>query len=123
MTPMVFALVLASVSLNALAQVILRKAMVFMAPPPPLSEPVHLALALLSNPFLWAGMASYAVSIGLWLAVLSKLQVGVAYPLLSIGYILAAVMGVAFLGESISLGRAGGILLICAGVFVVSRTA
>jgi multidrug transporter EmrE-like cation transporter len=117
-----FGLIFVSVSLNAMAQVVLRKAML-AGPIPPVSEPVALVLALIGNLWLWAGMVCYALSIGLWLAVLSKAPVSVAYPMLSIGYVIAAVMGVFFLGEAVGAARALGIALICVGVVFVARTA
>jgi multidrug transporter EmrE-like cation transporter len=122
MTPATFAVVLASVSLNALAQVVLRKAMT--GPPlPPASETIALGMALVGNLWLWAGMACYAISIGLWLMVLSRVEVSAAYPMLSIGYVIAAVLGFVFLGENVSLARMAGIALICGGVVLVARTA
>lgn len=123
MTPLVFALVLVSVSLNALAQVVLRKAMLAAGSLPPFSEPVQLGLALIGNVWLWAGMACYALSIGLWLVVLARVQVSAAYPMLSIGYVIAAVLGVAFLGETVGIARMAGIALICLGVVLVARSA
>lgn len=123
MSPALFGLIVASVTLNALAQVTLRKAMLVGGSLPPLSEPARLAFALLGNPWLWGGMACYAVSILLWLVVLGRAEVSVAYPMLSIGYVIAAVLGVVYLGEVVTLARGGGIALICLGVLVLSRTA
>jgi drug/metabolite transporter (DMT)-like permease len=114
-------LILTSVSLNAVAQVVLRKAML-LAPPLTPAEPLKLALQFLINPYLWAGLCCYALSIGLWLAVLAKVQVSLAYPMLSVGYIVAAVLGAVFLHESLSSHRVLGIGVICIGVFLISRT-
>nr|WP_310524344.1 EamA family transporter [Polymorphobacter sp.] len=117
-----FAIVLFSVSLNAMAQVVLRKAMT--GPPlPPASDVMALSFALVGNAWLWAGMLCYAASIGLWLVVLSRVEVSAAYPMLSIGYVLAAVMGYFFLGENVGIERIAGIALICCGVLLVARTA
>jgi len=118
-----FFLVLVSVSLNATAQVVLRQAMLIAGILPPISQPLKLGFALMGNFWLWAGMCCYAASIGLWLAVLGRVQVTLAYPMLSIGYVIAAVMGVSFLGETLGPARIVGILLICGGVFMISRTA
>ena len=57
------------------------------------------------------------------LVVLSRVEVSAAYPMLSIGYVLAAVMGYFFLGESVGVERMAGIALICGGVLLVARTA
>jgi multidrug transporter EmrE-like cation transporter len=120
--PATFGLVLFSVSLNALAQVVLRKAMT--GPPlPPASDVVALGFALAGNIWLWAGMLCYAASIGLWLVVLSRVEVSAAYPMLSIGYVIAAVLGFFFLGETVGIERIAGIAMIGAGVMLVARTA
>jgi drug/metabolite transporter (DMT)-like permease len=123
MSIMTFALIVVSVSFNSLAQVVLRKAMVSLGPIPPWYEPIALTLIFIGNIYLWCGVACYVISLGLWLVVLSNTQVSVAYPMLSIGYFIAAALSFFFLGETIGLARIGGIALICAGVFVVARTA
>ena len=88
------------------------------------SESLSHALAVVLNPWFIAGMACYVVSIGVWLIVLSsKLEVSVAYPLLSIGYIITAVVGFFFLGENVTLLRVFGIALICSGLLFITRTA
>lgn len=117
-----FLLILASVSLNAMAQVALRKAMTIGALPP-VSQVVAMGVALVTNHWLWLGMFLYAASIGLWLSVLRRVEVGAAYPMQSIGFVIAALFGAMFLHESLTPGRMLGIALIGVGVFVVSRTA
>lgn len=117
-----FVLAVASVSLNALAQIALRKAMLTIGAIPSLGEPMAFILTFLRNVYLWGGMACYALSIALWLAVLSTTQVTVAYPMLSIGYVIAAVLSFFILGEMIPPFRLAGIALICVGVILISRT-
>jgi len=118
-----FVLAVASVSLNALAQIALRKAMLTIGTIPSPTDPIAFILTFLRNVYLWGGVACYAFSIALWLAVLSTTQVTVAYPLLSIGYVIAAVLSFFILGEMIPPVRLAGIGLICIGVILISRTA
>ena len=121
---MTFILAVFSVSLNAAAQIFLRKTMVEVGPVPgDRSDLFAYALAVVFNPWFIGGMTCYAVSIGVWLIVLSKLEVSVAYPLLSIGYIITAFVGFFFLGENVTLLRVFGIALICGGLFFITRTA
>lgn len=123
MTLLLFLVVLASVSLNAAAQVLLRKAMLAAMPLPPLNAPVALAAHMAGNFYLWLGLTCFAGSILLWMGVLSRIPVSAAYPLASLGYIIAAASGVVFLGETVTLMRALGLVLICIGVFVVAQSA
>ncbi len=119
-----FIIALASVSLNALAQIALRKTMLTLGQmPSELSGYFNLALNLLSNIWFMLGMGCYVISIGLWMVVLGKVEVSLAYPLLSVGYILTAVIGYFFMGENVNLIRIIGLTFICVGIIIISRSA
>jgi multidrug transporter EmrE-like cation transporter len=75
-----------------------------------------------TSPLVVLGLAVYGVSTILWLMVLARTPISYAYPFISIGFIVTALYGWQFLGENLSLARAGGIGLIILGVFLVSRT-
>ncbi|KJS35139.1 MAG: hypothetical protein VR74_17370 [Hyphomonas sp. BRH_c22] len=124
MNPIILATAVASVSLNAMAQIALRKTMLSVGPlPSGMSGLPAFGFSLAFNPWFLAGMACYVVSIGVWMIVLGKVEVSLAYPLLSIGYIITAVIGYFFLGENVNLLRVGGIALICCGIILISRSA
>ena len=74
---------------------------------------------LTSLPF-WAGMACYAVSIVVWLFVLSRLQVSLAYPFQAAGYILGSVIAWVFLGEVVKPINMLGLVLIFFGLVCLS---
>ncbi len=114
--------ILASLMLGASAQLLLRKGMLMMSAQSPATNVVALVLSMLTNSWLWMGLICYVVSMGPWLFVLSRLPVSVAYPMVSMGYILAALMGWLFLNEAVTPFRIAGILLICAGVAVIARS-
>ena len=122
MSPFTFLLVFVSVCMNAAAQLTLRKGMLLVGTLS-FGHSLELAVRAVGNPWLWLGFTCFAASISTWLVVLSRVSVGVAYPMASLGYIIATVAGVVFLGESVSLVRSAGLLLICTGVFLISRTA
>ena len=124
MHPIILALAVGSVSLNAMAQIALRKTMLTAGPlPSGVANALGFAFSLLLNPWFLAGMTCYALSIGIWLIVLGKTEVSLAYPLLSIGYIITAIIGYYFLGENVNLTRIAGVALICFGIVVISRSA
>ena len=119
-----FIIALASTSLNALAQIALRKTMLTLGQmPSELSGYFNLALNLISNIWFMLGMGCYVISIGLWMVVLGKVEVSLAYPLLSVGYILTAVIGYFFMGENVNLIRIIGLTFICVGIIIISRSA
>lgn len=124
MTFITFLITLTSVSLNALAQIALRKTMLALGSmPSDFSGYFQLGLNLLSNIWFILGMGCYVVSIALWMGVLSKVEVSLAYPFLSIGYILTAIIGYFFMQENVNMIRIIGLAFICIGIFIISRSA
>ena len=78
------------------------------------------AQQLSTSPAFWLALLAYGVSVGVWVVGLSRLPVSQAYPVLSVGYIIAALLAWMVLGETVSLERWAGIGLIVAGVLFVS---
>ncbi|MCE5175159.1 MAG: SMR family transporter [Bacteroidales bacterium] len=114
-------LIITSVLLNCAAQLCIKKGML-MVGEITMGSLTQSLLPMLTNLYLWLAMICYAVSIFLWIVVLSKVEVSFAYPFLSIGYVFAAIFGYYFFGESLNFTRITGILVICVGVYLISRS-
>lgn len=114
-------MILASVLLNCLAQLLMRKGMLVEGEIG-LNNFIHHIGSMVVNLWLWGAMFCYAISIILWMSVLSKVEVSYAYPFLSIGYVVASIAGYFFFAESLTPIRIVGILVICIGVFLISRS-
>ena len=69
-----------------------------------------------------AGVACYMVSLLVWILGLSRVPVSVAYPMLSLGYVINAVAAYYLFGEAVSATRFVGIGFIIVGVWLVART-
>lgn len=124
MNLLTFLLAIISVTLNALAQIALRKTMQTLGTfPQSIFDYLYFGYQLISNVWFLTGMCFYAISIGLWMAVLGKTEVSLAYPLLSIGYIITAFIGYFFLHENVNLVRVIGLVTICIGIIIISRSA
>ena len=116
-------LILLGVLLNAGAQLLLKQGMrriehfdfvwANLAP---------VGMQVAANPFVLAGLFSYVISVFVWLLVLSRVDVSFAYPMLSVGYIVNAIAAYYLFGEDLSLTRVSGILVITAGVYLISRS-
>ena len=116
-------LILVSVGLNAAAQLLLKqgtKALGLVATDASTGGTILLQAAF--NPWVWTGLATYVVSVALWILVLSRVEVSYAYPMVSLGYVMAAVAAKLLWNEELSLSRIIGIGVICLGVFLVSRS-
>lgn len=77
----------------------------------------------LTSPWVWGGMALYGLSAVAWLWVLSRLDVSLAYPLVSLGFVLTMGAGILWLGEPWSWQRLAGAALILAGVALLATDA
>jgi drug/metabolite transporter (DMT)-like permease len=74
------------------------------------------------SPFVFIGISVYFLGVFFWLYALSKVDLSFAYPFVSLSYILVVFSSWWLLGESISMVRWTGILAICLGVFLISRS-
>lgn len=123
MNAVAFALVIAGVLLNAAAQLLLKAGtnrigeFAFT-----LDNVVPVGLKVAASPFVLGGMACYAVSLVVWILALSRVPVSVAYPMLSIGYVINAVAAWMLFGESLAAQKLVGIGFIVVGVWLVARS-
>ena len=81
-----------------------------------------IGMQVAANPFVLAGLTAYVVSVVVWLLVLSRVDVSFAYPMLSVGYIVNAIAAYYLFAEDLSPVRITGIVVITAGVFLISRS-
>lgn len=114
-------LILLSVLLNCAAQLLIRKGMLIEGEVGMQNMLSHIG-SMITNVWLWSAMICYALSIFLWMSVLSKVEVSYAYPFLSVGYVVSAVAGYALFNENLSPIRIAGIIIICIGVILISRS-
>ena len=112
MTLVSFGFLFTGVLLNAGAQLLLKAGTN--------AQPLGLALAI--EPHILGGLACYVVSVVVWVIGLSKVPVSIAYPMLSLGYVVNAIAAYYLLGESVNAMRLGGIAVIIAGVLIVARS-
>jgi multidrug transporter EmrE-like cation transporter len=74
------------------------------------------------EPHLLGGILCYGVSVIVWIIGLSRVPVSIAYPMLSLGYIVNAIAAHYLFGESVTLARWLGIGFIIIGVWLVARS-
>ena len=112
MTLASFSFILVGVLLNATAQLLLKAG----------TNAMPLGLRLAVEPHILAGLACYVVSVVVWVVALSRVPVSIAYPMLSIGYVVNALAAWYLLGEAVTPMRLVGIGIIVLGVFIVARS-
>ncbi|MDK9725482.1 MAG: SMR family transporter [Sterolibacteriaceae bacterium MAG5] len=123
MSAVSFTLILTGVLLNAAAQLLLKagtNAVGHFEFHVDNLIPVGMKLAF--QPYILTGMACYAVSLVVWIMALSRVPVSIAYPMLSIGYVINAAVAHFWFGEALVSQKMLGIGFIVVGVWLVARS-
>lgn len=117
----VLTLIFISVTISAFAQITLKHGMSSAAVQQGIaSGGLQTVVAVASNIYVWSGLMLYALGAVLWLGVLAKVDVSIAYPFVGFGFILTALFGVFLLGEAFSLIRFVGTCLVVLGILLVT---
>ncbi|WP_345815121.1 SMR family transporter [Paraburkholderia sp. PREW-6R] len=118
-----FVLIVIGVLLNAMAQLWLKAGTNALGA---LSFSRQAAFSTLFRvgfePHIMAGLACYVFSVAIWIVALSKVPVSVAYPMLSIGYVVNAIAAWYLFGEILSPQKLIGIAVIIVGVYLVAKS-
>jgi multidrug transporter EmrE-like cation transporter len=118
-----FALVLTGVLLNAIAQLLLKAGAGSLANIElRASNAAAIAGRLIFNVPIIAGLGCYALSVVVWILALARVEVSVAYPMLSLGYVVNALAAWWLFNESLNGARLAGIGIILVGVWLVARS-
>src|SRR3954466_2665176 len=100
MNPML--LILTGVMLNAAAQMLLKVGMHRIGHfDLTMGNILPIALQVATSLPIIGGMACYVISILVWLVVLSRVEVSMAYPMVSLGYVVTALAAYFWLGEQL----------------------
>lgn len=122
MNPISFTCIVIGVLLNACAQLLLKAGMNgvghFEFTP---ANIVPVALKVATQWPIIGGLTCYVFSVVVWIVGLSRVDVSVAYPMLSLGYVVNAFAAWYLFGEILSVQRLVGIGIILIGVAVLAR--
>lgn len=117
-----FLLLTLTVFLNTAANLLIKKgALKIILPSFSFSGIIPFILQIATNIFVVVGLMIFAAGFFLWVLVLSKIQVSIAAPLMSISYILITVFAYFFLKEPLTFSKILGILTIILGVYLITR--
>ena len=123
MSPIAFILILTGVLLNASAQLLLKAGTNAVGHFEfHLDNVIPVGMKIAFQPYIMGGMACYAISLVVWIMGLSRVPVSVAYPMLSIGYVVNAIIAYYWFGEPLAMQKMLGIGFIVVGVVLVAKS-
>jgi drug/metabolite transporter (DMT)-like permease len=108
---------------NAAAQLMLKQGMMSLGT---ISfegvNPVVKLLQIVFSPWVFAGLATFVISMASHLYVLSKVELSFAYPFLSLAYVAVAVFAYFIFREDLNAWRIAGIGFICIGTVLIAQS-
>jgi multidrug transporter EmrE-like cation transporter len=123
MNPISLFCILAGVALNATAQLLLKAGTNAVGHFDfTLSNIIPIGLRIAMQPPIIGGLTCYVLSVVVWIVGLSRVDVSIAYPMLSLGYVVNAFAAWYLFGEVLSAQRLVGIGVILVGVLIVARS-
>lgn len=116
-------LLLSAILIAALGQLLLKKGMISVGGfSSQNNNLLRYFINAFANPYVLLGLIGYFLGALVWLLVLTRLPLSVAYPCISLGYVIVAISSKFIFQEHISVIRWIGIATICLGVFLISKT-
>ena len=109
---------LIAATISAFGQVLLKYAMTQVGP---LNFSPMVILKAMRQPYLPLALLIYALALFLWLEVLSRTPLSIAYPVLAVTYVLVPLISRFAFDEQLVMTQYVGMFLILAGVSLVGR--
>jgi multidrug transporter EmrE-like cation transporter len=123
MNPISLFCILAGVALNATAQLLLKAGTNAVGHFDfTMANIIPIGWRIATQPPIVGGLACYVLSVVVWVVGLSRVDVSIAYPMLSLGYVVNAFAAWYLFGEVLSAQRLIGIGVILVGVVLVARS-
>jgi drug/metabolite transporter (DMT)-like permease len=115
----IWLLALLSICLSAGAQLLMKIGMSELGGSTAGQPLVRAALSAVFQPRVFMGLACYGLSAALWLVVLSRMPLSLAYPLVSLAIVMVIAASALLLGEPLPAARILGSFLIVSGVALI----
>ncbi|MCC7006570.1 MAG: EamA family transporter [Ottowia sp.] len=118
-----FSLIFTGVILNACAQLCLKAGVNATGSIALTRHAIWPAILKLSTQWpIAVGLLCYGLSLVVWILGLSRTDVSLAYPMLSLGYVINAIAAWYLFGEVLSMQRIAAIGIILLGVYILARS-
>ncbi len=114
-----FGLLLISITLGSFGQICMKTGVrgVEISTDGSPAETFIQILHAMASPYVILGILLYVISTFVWILILTRVSLSVAYPMISMGYVLVVILSAAILKEHVDWRFAvAGLALICGGV-------
>ena len=116
-----FLLLFFNVLLTVMGQILFKHGMNMIGRISSVRDAAGKLIQAFMNPYILSGIAIYGFTTLVWLVILSRVKLSIAYPMLSSGYVLSILFSWMLFKESIPKVRIIGAVIICIGVYLVAQ--
>ncbi len=110
-----------NVLLTVIGQILLKKGVNTVGTISSFRELFPKLSQIIFNPYVVGGISIYGFTTFVWLVILSRVKLSIAYPMLSLGYVMVIPFSWWLFKESIPKVRVIGAIVICIGVYLVAQ--
>ena len=110
-----------NVLLTVVGQMLLKKGVLTVGRINSFRELISKLTEVIFNPYVMGGISIYGFTTFVWLVILSRVKLSIAYPMLSLGYVLVIPFSWLVFKETIPIVRIIGAILICIGIYLVAQ--
>lgn len=115
--------ILFTVMTNAAAQVMLKNGMITLGPVSfSMDTIIQRIFQIIFNPWVFAGLVMFVISMASHLYVLSKVDLSFAYPFLSLAYVAVALFAWLVFKEELGAYKIAGIAFIMVGTVLIAQS-
>ena len=76
---------------------------------------------ILTRPLVLSGFICAVLASICWIGALSKFELSYIYPFMSLNFVIVVALSILLFNENINVYKVFGLLIICIGVFIVSK--
>src|SRR5215813_136781 len=121
MTAKILGLILSSIALSSTGQLLMKLGMTSGRVQAALaSTPFEALIAVVTTLPVFGGLCCYGLASVLWLLVLARIDLALAYPFVGLNFLLIMLAGYFFPGEHLGLLRIFGATLVGFGIYLVT---
>lgn len=93
----------------------------FSLPDTGITDKLMALFRLVFDPFILSGFLSAFIASLCWMAAMTKFQITEAYPFMSLAPAIVFLLGIWLLGETFTIGKVAGLILIIVGLIVTVK--
>lgn len=114
--------IILTIALTVYGQMVLKWRLNLLGSPPPgAANTLLFVLRSLADPWVLSSYLSALLGSVTWMAALTRFELSIAYPFMSLAFVCVLLLGVLFFGESLTIGKVAGTLLVVAGLIICTR--